>query len=110
MMQKYWHRAWSMLMLVGLILSSVAAVTTFAAPRPEAGANIVITARKMERCEDAASEVEKIGVRALAVKCDVTDKDQVDKLVQTVLSEFGKVDILVNNAGITWGGDAEDFS
>jgi len=76
----------------------------------EAGANVVITARKIERCEDTAEEIEKIGVKALPVKCDITDIDQVDKLTQIVLREFGKVDILVNNAGIAWGGNVEDFT
>lgn len=76
----------------------------------EAGASVVITARKIKRCEDTAHEIEKIGVKTLPVKCDVTDIDQVDNLTQVVLKEFGKVDILVNNAGITWGGNTEDFA
>jgi len=76
----------------------------------EAGANVVITARKIERCEDTAHEIEKIGVKALPVGCDITDIDQVDKLTQIVLRKFGKIDILVNNAGITWGGNVEDFA
>ena len=75
----------------------------------EAGANIVITARKVERCEESASEIEKIGVKALPVGCDIIDRDQVDELAKRVLKEFGKIDILVNNAGTTWGQNAEDF-
>jgi len=76
----------------------------------EAGANVVITARKIERCEEAACEIEKIGVKSLPIGCDVAEIDQVDKLIQIVLKEFGKIDILVNNAGITWGAPAEDFT
>lgn len=75
----------------------------------EAGAHVVITARKIGRCEATASEIEKIGVKSLAVGCDITDADQVDKLTERVLQEFGRIDILVNNAGATWGANAEDI-
>jgi NAD(P)-dependent dehydrogenase (short-subunit alcohol dehydrogenase family) len=75
----------------------------------EAGAHVVITARKIERCEATASEIEKSGVKSLAVGCDISDADQVDNLTESVLQEFGRIDILVNNAGTTWGASAEDI-
>jgi len=75
----------------------------------EAGAHVVITARNTERCDSAADQIEKLGVKALAVGCDVADTDQVERLTQSVLREFGKIDILVNNAGTTWAENPEDI-
>ncbi len=76
----------------------------------EAGANLVIAARKVERCIELASELEKKnGIRALGVACDVSNAGDCQNLVDTTVKEFGTLDILVNNAGITWGGDALDF-
>lgn len=50
------------------------------------------------------AEIEALGGSAKAVKCDVTDAEAVKKLVEDVLSEFGRIDVLVNNAGITRDG------
>ena len=47
----------------------------------EMGANLVLCARKKERCEDAAHEMEKLGVRALAMACDVKDQASVEQLI-----------------------------
>src|SRR5215470_11389570 len=66
----------------------------------EAGANLVLCARKKERCEEAAHEMQKIGIRALALACNVKDQASVQQLVDTTVSEFGSVDVLINNAGI----------
>jgi len=74
----------------------------------EAGANIVICSRRADVCEAAAAEIEKIGVQALAVGCDVTKADQVEKLKDAVLAKFGRVDILFNNAGRAWVAPPED--
>jgi NAD(P)-dependent dehydrogenase (short-subunit alcohol dehydrogenase family) len=74
----------------------------------EAGANIVICSRRADVCEAAAAEIEMIGVRALAVGCDVTQADQVEKLKDAVLAKFGRVDILFNNAGRAWVAPPED--
>jgi 3-oxoacyl-[acyl-carrier protein] reductase len=49
--------------------------------------------------ESTAREIEELGRRALALKCDVTDRAQVDAAVARVVDELGSVDILVNNAG-----------
>jgi retinol dehydrogenase 14 len=65
----------------------------------EAGANLVLCARKAERCEQAASELEQLGVRALGLGCDVRDPEQVRKVVEAAVAELGSVDVLVNNAG-----------
>lgn len=50
-------------------------------------------------------EVEKLGRRALAVECDVTDREDAERLAEQALSEFGRIDILVNNAGTSYTGD-----
>ncbi len=68
----------------------------------EAGANIVVADVLVgaPQCQDACSGLEKLGVKVLPVKCDVTNPEDVDNLVATAVRELGKVDILVNSAGI----------
>jgi len=76
----------------------------------EAGANLVLCARKAERCEQAAAEIaEQREVRALGLGCDVRDPEQVRTVVETTTREVGDVDILVNNAGTVWGASPEDM-
>lgn len=66
-----------------------------------AGADVVITSRKVEACEKTAREVEALGRRALPVGCHVGDWNSIDALIDRAYTEFGKVDILVNNAGMS---------
>jgi NAD(P)-dependent dehydrogenase (short-subunit alcohol dehydrogenase family) len=75
----------------------------------EAGANLVLCARKAERCEQAAAELEQLGVRALGLACDVRDPDQIQAVVSSAVDELGSVDVLVNNAGTVWGATPEDM-
>jgi gluconate 5-dehydrogenase len=75
----------------------------------EAGANLVLCARRVERCETAAEELAALGVRTLALACDVRDPAQVAAVVTRVREELGSVDILVNNAGTVWGAWPEDM-
>ena len=72
----------------------------------DAGAELVLCARKVERCEEAASEMP---TRALALPCNVSDPDSVHAMVARTVHEFGRVDILVNNAGTVWGAAPEDI-
>jgi NAD(P)-dependent dehydrogenase (short-subunit alcohol dehydrogenase family) len=72
----------------------------------DAGADLVLCARKVERCEEAAAEMP---TRALALPCDVSDPDSVHAMVSRAVHEFGHVDILVNNAGTVWGAAPEDI-
>src|SRR5690349_25048713 len=65
----------------------------------EMGANLVLCARKKERCEQAADELKQLGVKTLALACDVKNPDHVRNLVQETLSQFGRFDIPINNAG-----------
>ncbi len=76
----------------------------------EAGADIVIAARKVERCQLLADELAASnGVRTLAVSCDAAKNEDCENLIDTAVKEFGKVDILVNNAGISWVAPSLDF-
>jgi NAD(P)-dependent dehydrogenase (short-subunit alcohol dehydrogenase family) len=75
----------------------------------EAGSDIIICSRKLEKCEATAHEIEKLGVRALPFKCDIDRDGDVDRVTTTTLKEFGKIDILVNNSGRTWGASPEDI-
>jgi NAD(P)-dependent dehydrogenase (short-subunit alcohol dehydrogenase family) len=72
----------------------------FAQGLAEAGADVVLGARRVARLEDTARLVEVAGRRAHAVATDVADPAQCQSLVDAAMAEFGRVDILVNNAGI----------
>jgi len=67
----------------------------------QAGADVVIVDSKFEGALEVAKEVEAMGRKALPVKCNVADSEQVDALVKQVQEKFQKVDILINNAGVT---------
>jgi NAD(P)-dependent dehydrogenase (short-subunit alcohol dehydrogenase family) len=72
----------------------------FARALAEAGADVVLGARRVERLDETRAQVEKAGRRCVAVGTDVSKPEDCQALVDAALSEFGKVDILVNNAGI----------
>lgn len=63
------------------------------------GADIVITARRLEKLEALAATIREMGVKCLPLKCDVTDSAMVTDIAANVEKEFGKVDVLVNCAG-----------
>jgi len=65
----------------------------------KAGADVVVTSRKLANLKKVADEVRALGKRSLAVPVDITKKTEIDNLVQRVMDEFGSIDILVNNAG-----------
>lgn len=74
----------------------------------DAGADLVLGARREERLADVADDLRsEHGVDATPVRTDVTDRDQVDRLVETAVSEHGSLHALVNNAGIGLEGDVE---
>jgi NAD(P)-dependent dehydrogenase (short-subunit alcohol dehydrogenase family) len=66
-----------------------------------AGADVVVTSRKLEACQKVAAEMEALGRRALAHACHVAHWDEIDALVEAAYAHFGRVDILVNNAGMS---------
>jgi 3-oxoacyl-[acyl-carrier protein] reductase len=66
----------------------------------KAGAKIVLADLSKEECQLVVDEIKKQKGEALAVKCDVSKKLEIDNLIAETLQKFGKIDILVNNAGI----------
>ncbi len=64
------------------------------------GATIVLGARRADRIEKLASEINDNGGKSLAIAVDVTQRDQVKKLVDSAVEHFGRVDVILNNAGI----------
>src|SRR5277367_3301075 len=76
----------------------------------EMGANLVLCARKQERCQQAAEELQKHGVQTLALACDVKDPASIRAVADAAVKQFGRVDILINNAGTSWGALVEDMT
>jgi NAD(P)-dependent dehydrogenase (short-subunit alcohol dehydrogenase family) len=72
----------------------------FATGLAEAGADIAICARRVERLEDTKRQVEALGRRCLAVPADVARPEDCTRVVTETVEQLGKVDVLVNNAGI----------
>ncbi len=86
----------------------------FAEALAQAGADVVLGARRTDRLRDTATLVERAGRRAVTVTTDVSDPDSCTAMVQAAMDELGRVDVLVNNAGIGTGAPAtrerpEDF-
>jgi NAD(P)-dependent dehydrogenase (short-subunit alcohol dehydrogenase family) len=72
----------------------------------EAGADVVLGARRVDRLEETKALVEAAGRKALAVQTDVTDPEQCTAMVAAAVEAFGKVNVLVNNAGFGWAAPA----
>ncbi len=64
------------------------------------GAAVVVAARALPRLEAVADEIRSGGGRAIAIQTDVSDENQVKKMVAQTLNEYDQIDILVNNSGI----------
>lgn len=74
----------------------------------EAGARVMISARKADELERAAAELKEAGIIATCAVADVGRESDVMALADKAMEQLGQVDILVNNAGATWGALAED--
>lgn len=74
------------------------------------GANVALVARRLDKLEETKAEVEKLGVKALSIKCDVTNVDEIKNTVSEVKASFGRIDILVNNAGVATVGPTVEHS
>ncbi len=73
---------------------------SFAEALSQAGANVVLAARRVEKLDDVASAIKAAGGTVLVQECDVTDSASVAAMVAAAWARFGRVDILVNNAGV----------
>jgi gluconate 5-dehydrogenase len=69
----------------------------------EAGASLMLCARREEWLGPTVKEFRDHGVKAEGMLCDVVEQSQVQAVVDKTMELFGKIDILVNNAGISWG-------
>ncbi len=76
----------------------------------EMGANLVLCARKKERCVEAAAELQKLGVQVLALACDVKNPASIQEVADDTVKHFGRIDILINNAGTSWGAPVESMT
>jgi NAD(P)-dependent dehydrogenase (short-subunit alcohol dehydrogenase family) len=72
----------------------------FAVACAEAGANVVVAARRAEKLADTVALIEATGREALAVSADVSNESDCQRVVEETMARFGRVDVLVNNAGI----------
>ena len=73
---------------------------SFAKAAAEAGADVVLAARRVDKLAQTAALIDSVGGRSLSVATDVVDPDQCTAMVEAAVAEFGKVDVLINNAGV----------
>lgn len=74
----------------------------------DAGADVVVAEINDETGSETVKEIERKGRKALFVRTDITDSENVSRMVEQTIAEFGKIDILMNNAGIVDWGEAEN--
>jgi len=74
----------------------------------EAGATVLISARKQDELDEAVAELKAAGINASAIAADCGSVEGTTALATAALKQLGDVDILVNNAGASWGAPAED--
>ena len=69
----------------------------------EAGADVAVSARRLERIEETAEGIRGFGRKAVPIQADVSDSAQVDAMVEQATQELGRIDVLINNAGVAKG-------
>lgn len=75
----------------------------------QAGSHIVIPDLDFEEAQKAAGELQKEGIKTLALRTDVTSPEAVEQMVATTMEQFGRIDVLINNAGIALHVNLEDM-
>lgn len=73
---------------------------SFAIAFAEAGADVVLAARRADRLADTAAKVEAAGRKAMTVTADVADPESCQRVIDAAMETFGRVDVLINNAGV----------
>ncbi|HET9976385.1 MAG TPA: SDR family NAD(P)-dependent oxidoreductase, partial [Burkholderiaceae bacterium] len=69
----------------------------------EAGAKVMLTARKAADLEEAAADLQAKGIDTRWIAADASEPAEVERVVAETMARLGRIDILVNNAGATWG-------
>ena len=82
----------------------------FAEALAEAGASVMLCARREQWLKPTLDEMRGRGFRVEGRLCDVANPEHVQAVVDATLETFGRIDILVNNAGISWGARPEDMA
>ncbi len=75
----------------------------------EAGANLMLCARKAEQLDETVSAFTANNFNVAGKTCDVSKPDEVQAVIDATVEQFGSVDILINNAGTSWGAMPEDM-
>ena len=75
----------------------------------EAGASLMIVARREQWLGPTLEEMKAKGLKCEGMTCDVSNPVDVQSVVDKTIDAYGQIDILVNNAGVTWGAPAEDM-
>lgn len=75
----------------------------------EAGAEVIVASRKIDNCREAAEAIRSAGGKAHAYKADVSKPEEVERLVDEILNEHGRIDVLVNNAALGWAAAFLDY-
>lgn len=82
-----------------------------AAGLASAGANLLLTSRNLDECQATADQIAAdFDCRCVALQADVTSEEDVAKMTETAISEFGRIDILINNAGINIRGAIDELT
>ncbi len=76
----------------------------------QAGADVALLARRIEKLNEVKAAIESTGRKVAAIACDVTKEESVKSAMEEVLSTFGHIDILLNNAGVAVRGGVDSMS
>ena len=74
------------------------------------GAKVAVVGRNQDKIDNAVAQLKAEGADALGIQCDVSQEDDVNRMVKETVARFGRIDILFNNAAISWGIPAETMT